>query len=145
MSESIKAIRTLQTEIGAGNRANGWREQSDRLAGPAYDGTPEAQSALDNYAVTKAALITTEVAELIEEIRNGRAIDETYYPTAAGATRYENDGKIFKPEGVPSELADIVIRALDFADEFDIDLADAIAEKLAYNATRGIRHGGKGF
>ena len=48
-----------------------------------------------------------------------------------------------KPEGVPSELADIVIRALDFADLHDIDLGAAIEGKLAYNVTRGHRHGGK--
>ena len=48
-----------------------------------------------------------------------------------------------KPEGVPSELADIVIRALAAADAWGIDLQSAIEEKLAYNQTRGYRHGGK--
>jgi NTP pyrophosphatase (non-canonical NTP hydrolase) len=48
-----------------------------------------------------------------------------------------------KPEGVPSELADVVIRALDAADAWGIDLGAVIEEKLAYNATRGHRHGGK--
>jgi hypothetical protein len=48
-----------------------------------------------------------------------------------------------KPEGVPSELADVVIRALDIADAYGIDLGAALIEKLNHNATRGLHHGGK--
>lgn len=155
------ALEKLQSEIGAGNRARGFREQSDRLIhrdkqwSDAAAATPgdeffrsEAQfaaEALQNYVVVKAALVITESAELIEETRNGHKPTETYYPTAEGVTRSANDGIVFKPEGVPSELADIVIRSLDFADEFGIDLGAIIEERLAYNATRGIRHGGKAF
>jgi hypothetical protein len=48
-----------------------------------------------------------------------------------------------KPEGVPYEVADVVIRAFDFAARADFDLAAAIDEKLSFNATRGKMHGGK--
>lgn len=48
-----------------------------------------------------------------------------------------------KPEGVPSELADIYIRMVDFAEQYGIDLAKAIEEKLVYNEQREVRHGGK--
>lgn len=48
-----------------------------------------------------------------------------------------------KPEGVPSELADIVIRVADVCGKYGIDLDEAVVEKLAYNATREYRHGGK--
>ncbi len=46
-----------------------------------------------------------------------------------------------KPEGVPSEIADIVIRCFDFADEAGFSLINAILEKLAYNNTRAHLHG----
>ena len=41
------------------------------------------------------------------------------------------------------ELADIVIRVLDIAPGFGIDMDNEIARKLAKNRKRGYRHGGK--
>lgn len=48
-----------------------------------------------------------------------------------------------KPEGVPTEMADIIIRVLDAACAYGIDIDKAIAEKVAYNRTRPYKHGGK--
>lgn len=48
-----------------------------------------------------------------------------------------------KPEGVPSELADILIRLLDMAAAYRIDLDAAVAEKHHFNRGRTHRHGGK--
>lgn len=112
-------IREVQQRVGQINTANGWRE-TPKLP-------PELQVKQD---ITELALIITEASEAIEEVRNGRAADEVYFSGG-------------KPEGVPTELADIVIRALDFADKRGIDLDAEIDRKLTYNATRGYRHGGK--
>jgi hypothetical protein len=46
-----------------------------------------------------------------------------------------------KPVGVPSELADIIIRALDAAAGWGIDLDAAVARKMAYNTARARLHG----
>lgn len=98
------------------------------------------------------ALITTEVGELYEEHRDGHLPTEFWYEhTAADGSKYVNASRISrgamgrdipgKPVGIPSELADIVIRACDAADEWGIDLVRAIDEKTAYNATRPLKHG----
>lgn len=139
----MSAILDLQARIGEINTANGWRTTDEAALEP---------KARVNAQITRLALITTEVAEAIEEIRNGRPVDETYYlyedgsPAVARGNRpasVDPMDRPRKPEGVPSELADIVIRALDAADAWGIDLGAVIEEKLAFNALRGYRHGGK--
>ena len=74
------------------------------------------------------ALMHSELSEALEEHRNGN-----------DRIRIEND----KPEGLPIELADVIIRILDFAERHDIDMEDAITKKMNYNASRPYRHGGK--
>lgn len=48
-----------------------------------------------------------------------------------------------KLEGFPSELADIVIRVLNTAELFGIDMQEIMWQKHQYNTTRPFRHGGK--
>ncbi len=50
-------------------------------------------------------------------------------------------GYIPKPEGVPSELADIIIRVLDACAAWEIDIDAAVRAKVVYNATREQLHG----
>lgn len=48
-----------------------------------------------------------------------------------------------KPEGIPTEMADIIIRILDTAEFYGINLERAIRLKMTYNRTRSYRHGNK--
>ena len=48
-----------------------------------------------------------------------------------------------KPEGVAIELADCIIRILDYCEYAGIDIEKAISLKHEYNKTRPYRHGGK--
>ena len=75
-------------------------------------------------------LMHSELSEALEELRNGKAPSEVYF-------------KDQKPEGVPIELADVVIRIFDFCGLHNINLQSAIVTKMLYNQTRPYRHGGK--
>ena len=108
-------------------------------------------------------LCVSELAEALEEFRSGRPM--LYYPCNAGglcvddragenvtcgSRTYNPDhpetpctARSKKPEGVAVELADCVIRILDYCGHAGIDIEEAIRIKHEYNKTRPYRHGGK--
>lgn len=118
----VKALTDISRQIGKAAEANGWH---DRYLALLDSGDYEGQR---EHIISKLALITSEASEAIEEIRDGH-LEE-----------YEINGK---PEGLPVELADVIIRALDLAHLLSIPIGDVVARKLAFNATRGKMHGGK--
>lgn len=77
----------------------------------------------------------------MEVTHNGNIGDDNRM-TSDDWDRLVNAG-IAKPEGVPSELADTVIRILDTAEAYGIDLGFEIERKMRYNETRAFRHGGR--
>ena len=80
------------------------------------------------------ALCHSELSEALEEYRAGN-YSIMYY----GECNYKNS----KPEGIPIELADCIIRILDYCGKAGIDIEEAVKIKHQYNKTRPYRHGGK--
>ncbi len=79
------------------------------------------------------ALMHSELSEALEDIREGLPLDRMLY-------KGNIDGTL-KPIGVPSELADVVIRVMHFCGKHGINLGKAILEKMAYNEGRPFKHG----
>lgn len=77
----------------------------------------------------KMLLVMSEISEALEEFRNSRRLNEVY--ESAGG----------KPEGIPIELADAVIRIADFCESNQIDLTAALELKMAFNESRPYMHG----
>lgn len=78
----------------------------------------------------QVALMHSELSEALEEYRDGHEPQELYFKEA-------------KPEGVPAEFADVLIRIFDTCGRYGIDLEQALTVKMAYNKTRPYRHGGR--
>ena len=81
----------------------------------------------------RLALIHAEVSEALEDYRKSTEDSDL------AEIRWNGE----KPDGFAVELADIVMRVLDLAEQLDIDLETMIGVKMAYNKTRPYRHGGK--
>ena len=106
-SECMNLLSGLAGEILRINKANGWKATK-----------PEDWK--DEYKMLAVLmLITTEVAEAAEAVRN-------------------NDRENFA-----EELADVIIRCLDTCGGMGINIDAEIAKKLEKNRNRGHKHGGK--
>lgn len=106
------------------------------------------------------ALCHSELSEALEEHRAGNPL--IYYNCTENTAiispcMYEDDSqcelalmhygecsyKNSKPEGIAIELADCIIRILDYCGKEGIDIEKAIGLKHEYNKTRPYKHGGK--
>lgn len=80
----------------------------------------------------RLALVVEELGEMMKEYRTHHEPTEIYF----------NPEKPSKPEGIPIEAADVVIRVMNLCSHYGIDLEEAIRMKDAYNQTRQPLHGG---
>ncbi|WP_052362224.1 hypothetical protein [Geminisphaera colitermitum] len=116
--EFVCAWTALASEIYAIGKASGFYDHAHT--------DPEF-----NHA-EKLALMHSELSEALEGLRDGP------FPGKA------DDKPTYRPM-VEVELADTIIRIMNYATHCGLNVAGALVEKAAFNATRGHRHGGKRF
>lgn len=67
-----------------------------------------------------------------------------YTPETDGLSQsWDRGGAVFCNPPYGRELADVIIRVLDYCGYAGIDIDAAISQKHEYNRTRPYRHGGK--
>lgn len=76
------------------------------------------------------ALCHSELSEALEEYRRGREAKEVYYQNGS-------------PQGIAYELADVILRILDYCGHEGIDIEKCLEEKNNFNRSRPYKHGGK--
>lgn len=124
MDNLVEALSSAEEDVYRVNVANGWFDD-DRTVGD------------------DIALLHTEASEMFEAYREGGLGDQTAI-TASDITGVRQPGDAPpKPEGFGSEAADVLIRLLDTCKRRGVNLAWEFERKLAFNATRGHKHGGK--
>lgn len=90
---------------------------------------PSAQGVLLQKS-TKIMLVVTELAELVEGLRK---------PVLATIAHPEGAGPAYTNE--EEEVADAIIRLLDYAGAYGLRIGEALCAKMAKNEGRPYRHG----
>jgi len=94
----------------------------------------------------RCMLIVSEIAEAVEAHREGRTtskgyVDQTKRMAELNMEMFPIYFREHVKDTVEDEIADAIIRLLDLSGYLNIDIDAHVTAKLAYNATRPIRHG----
>ena len=112
MTDFIAAWETIATEVHNTAIEKGFYDQKD--------------GQVSRPSGTAIALIHSEVSEVLEALRKPVQL---------------NSAKIPEFSEVEEELADVVIRVMDFQKAHGYRVQEAIVAKMAFNKTRPKKHG----
>lgn len=166
---TVAVLSLLFDTVGKENAAKGFHRRTEKVLKDVDEfvltGTEDT---LREHINELLMLVTSELVEAHDELRNGKHHRATYYPTrdAKLAELAENTfGKMptkgtedrdwlehevdkygpYKPEGFLSESVDAVIRLFDLFSRLKLsrEAAQMFVDKRAYNRSREFMHGGK--
>jgi hypothetical protein len=128
-------LNDLGDDLFENARAHGFHDDSPAALHETFV-TKEAFETYERfYNGNRLMLIVGELSEAHEEIRNGYFVNEVYYGHSG------RNGTHKKPEGVPIEMTDALIRILETMRAWGIDIDASVKLKAEYNATRAHKHG----
>ncbi len=132
--EEFEFLNRLKTECASYAHDSGFRDQM-------FEGLTEEQKNGRVGTLIKAAVFTAnqhgEASEFWEAFRKGGL-----HSPCDKADKMEALGLPILT-AKQEEIADEIIRALDKADAFDVDVSEAVFAKMMYNLSRPKLHGGK--
>ncbi len=118
--EDVDALNWLARVCYSASAGNGFHDPRKRRDGIIRETSDEE----------RIGLMHSELSEMLECLRDGQSPSECFLDPNTG-----------KPEGTAVELADLIIRALDYAGKAGIPIGDVVQLKMKYNATRPWQHG----
>jgi len=139
----MRDLNELAQEIHDNAVAHGWWDKESHEVEVNGCGIGVSTEPSDRNPFEVLALIHSEVSEVLEDLRKGFDPADLHFEVKGeqGLSRKYVPGA--KPCGVPSEMADIIIRVLDACAAWGIDIEQAMALKMDYNINRPYRHGDK--
>lgn len=137
VQDDDECLKHMGLEVRRWCEKKGWRIPKNKT-------TPDA---LGRTFGDEIALLHSELSEALEAFRD-HGFDHGFtvngeWVSSLDAAFLKAHGKPAKPEGVASELADVLIRLLDTCEHIGVDLFEEYRLKMDYNGTRAVRHGGK--
>jgi len=123
INETLTSLNYLAAECHCTAKEKGWHEK-------------------ERSPLEIAALIHSEISEFVEDER-----DPQKWPASGIGLAHDGIDCILpaKPIGPAIELADALIRILDYMQHRGYDIECAVRLKMEYNKTRAHRHGGKKY
>ncbi len=119
----VTAFTALQVAAHANSRNKGFWTLIEQLqAHPDFRDRAKELDAI--WRISRVGLMHSEASEVIEGIRHD-----------------QHDGHLPHRSMEVCELADIIIRIMDYAGAYRLPVAEVILEKMAYNANRPHMHG----
>ena len=141
-------LKLMALEVEMCNRQNGWYDNSRTFGDDIALLHSEVSEALEAYRTHGTKRMVTDHATFPYSEVHTLNEDEPYprqwrYVHKEGQQEPEKEYGPSKPEGVPSELADVLVRLLDMCSRYGVDLFAEWRSKMDYNWSRSYRHGGK--
>lgn len=121
--QTVAALNALARDIHNWAKVKGFWNHGLNVTSQSFYPIPEGHNLVKT---TKIMLVVTELAELVEGLRKPL---ETKFD---GNACYTNEEE---------EVADAIIRLLDYAGAYGLQIGEALCAKMAKNESRPFKHG----